>query len=140
MPIWELVYENSVQSQFFPKKIEIIGQDHHYLLTFEASHHFMLFFFSSTSLQFVVNIDPVPGEEAPYNVPLWIYIIAGVAGILLLGIISLILWKVQYRNHNAHNISQFYLDHLRSTVCFKLFTSYMFMAVWCIFEAISQFI
>ncbi|KAF4085336.1 hypothetical protein AMELA_G00116920 [Ameiurus melas] len=43
--------------------------------------------------EFVVNIDPVPGEETPYNVPLWIYIIAGVAGILLLGIISLILWK-----------------------------------------------
>ncbi|TSK14532.1 Integrin alpha-3 [Bagarius yarrelli] len=43
--------------------------------------------------EFVVNIDPVPGEETPYNVPLWIYIIAGIAGILLLGIISLILWK-----------------------------------------------
>ncbi|KAM9462317.1 integrin alpha-3b [Clarias gariepinus] len=43
--------------------------------------------------EFTVNIDPIPGEETPYNVPLWIYIIAGVAGILLLGIISLILWK-----------------------------------------------
>ncbi|KAI5627407.1 integrin alpha-3 precursor, partial [Silurus asotus] len=47
----------------------------------------------SENREFVVNIDPVPGEETPYNVPLWIYIIAGIAGILLLGIISLILWK-----------------------------------------------
>ncbi|XP_027018962.2 integrin alpha-3b isoform X2 [Tachysurus fulvidraco] len=43
--------------------------------------------------EFVLNIDPVPGEETPYNVPLWIYIIAGIAGIILLGIISFILWK-----------------------------------------------
>lgn len=34
------------------------------------------------------------GEETPYEVPLWIIIVAAVAGILLLGIISLILWKV----------------------------------------------
>uniref|UniRef100_A0A3B1KM90 Integrin, alpha 3b n=1 Tax=Astyanax mexicanus TaxID=7994 RepID=A0A3B1KM90_ASTMX len=45
------------------------------------------------TLEFTVNIDPVPGEETPYNAPLWIYIVAGVAGILLLGIITLILWK-----------------------------------------------
>ncbi|XP_067225800.1 integrin alpha-3b isoform X1 [Chanodichthys erythropterus] len=43
--------------------------------------------------QFSVNIDPVLGEELPYEVPLWIIIVAAVAGILLLGIISLILWK-----------------------------------------------
>ncbi|KAG1954636.1 integrin alpha-3b isoform X2 [Pimephales promelas] len=42
---------------------------------------------------FSVNIDPVLGEEMPYEVPLWIIIVAAVAGILLLGIISLILWK-----------------------------------------------
>ncbi|XP_016296272.1 integrin alpha-3-like [Sinocyclocheilus anshuiensis] len=43
--------------------------------------------------EFSVNIDPVLGEETPYEVPLWIIIVAAVAGILLLGIISLILWK-----------------------------------------------
>ncbi|KAI4898171.1 hypothetical protein NFI96_016261 [Prochilodus magdalenae] len=43
--------------------------------------------------EFVVNIDPVPGEETPYNAPLWIYMVAGVAGILLLGFITIILWK-----------------------------------------------
>ncbi|KAK2876852.1 hypothetical protein Q8A67_020948 [Cirrhinus molitorella] len=43
--------------------------------------------------EFSVNIDPVLGEEIPYEVPLWIIIVAAVAGILLLGIISLILWK-----------------------------------------------
>ncbi|XP_066522557.1 integrin alpha-3b [Hoplias malabaricus] len=43
--------------------------------------------------EFTVNIDPVSGEETPYNAPLWIYTVAGVAGILLLGLITLILWK-----------------------------------------------
>ncbi|TRY89928.1 hypothetical protein DNTS_000392 [Danionella cerebrum] len=43
--------------------------------------------------EFTVNVDPVLGEEKPYEVPLWIIIVAAVAGILLLGIISLILWK-----------------------------------------------
>ncbi|KTF92530.1 hypothetical protein cypCar_00020944 [Cyprinus carpio] len=43
--------------------------------------------------EFSVNIDPVLGEETPYEVPLWIIIVSAVAGILLLGIISLILWK-----------------------------------------------
>ncbi|KAK3559941.1 hypothetical protein QTP86_029543, partial [Hemibagrus guttatus] len=52
--------------------------------------------------EFVVNIDPVPGEETPYNVPLWIYIIAGIAGILLLGIISLILWKCGFFNRAVY--------------------------------------
>ncbi|XP_051958979.1 integrin alpha-3-like [Xyrauchen texanus] len=47
----------------------------------------------SQTREFLVNIDPVLGEEMPYEVPLWIIIVAAVAGILLLGIISLILWK-----------------------------------------------
>ncbi|CAM4707082.1 unnamed protein product [Leuciscus chuanchicus] len=47
----------------------------------------------SQTREFSVNIDPVLGEEMPYEVPLWIIIVAAVAGILLLGIISLILWK-----------------------------------------------
>jgi hypothetical protein len=45
-------------------------------------------------LQFIADIDPVLEEETPYEVPLWIIIIAAVAGILLLGVISIILWKL----------------------------------------------
>ncbi|XP_057183486.1 integrin alpha-3-like [Triplophysa rosa] len=47
----------------------------------------------SQTREFQVNIDPVLGEETPYEVPLWIIIVAAIAGIVLLGIISSILWK-----------------------------------------------
>ncbi|KAJ7984938.1 hypothetical protein DPEC_G00359940 [Dallia pectoralis] len=43
--------------------------------------------------EFRVDIDPVLGVEQPYEVPLWIIIVAVAAGILLLGVISIILWK-----------------------------------------------
>lgn len=46
-------------------------------------------------LQFSVEIDPVEGVEVAYELPLWIIISAAVAGIVLLGIIILILWKVR---------------------------------------------
>ncbi|XP_010793897.1 integrin alpha-3b [Notothenia coriiceps] len=42
---------------------------------------------------FTVEIQPLEGVEVPYELPLWIIISAAVAGILLLGIIILILWK-----------------------------------------------
>ncbi|KAI9518585.1 hypothetical protein NQZ68_035955 [Dissostichus eleginoides] len=42
---------------------------------------------------FTVEIEPLEGLEVPYELPLWIIISAAVAGILLLGIIILILWK-----------------------------------------------
>ncbi|KAI3365602.1 hypothetical protein L3Q82_010686 [Scortum barcoo] len=45
---------------------------------------------------FTVEIEPVEGVEAPYELPLWIIISAAVAGILLLGIIILILWKLGF--------------------------------------------
>ncbi|XP_064808851.1 integrin alpha-3-like [Oncorhynchus masou masou] len=47
----------------------------------------------SETREFIVDIDPVLEEETPYEVPFWIIIIAAVAGILLLGVISIILWK-----------------------------------------------
>ncbi|XP_020323690.1 integrin alpha-3-like [Oncorhynchus kisutch] len=47
----------------------------------------------SETREFIVDIDPVLEEETPCEVPLWIIIIAAVAGILLLGVISIILWK-----------------------------------------------
>ena len=46
-------------------------------------------------MQFTVDIEPVEGVEVLYELPLWIIISAIVAGIILLGIIILILWKVR---------------------------------------------
>ncbi|PWA28389.1 hypothetical protein CCH79_00016403 [Gambusia affinis] len=40
-----------------------------------------------------VDIEPEESVEIPYELPLWIIISAAVAGLLLLGIIILILWK-----------------------------------------------
>uniref|UniRef100_A0A8C5A8M3 Integrin, alpha 3b n=1 Tax=Gadus morhua TaxID=8049 RepID=A0A8C5A8M3_GADMO len=47
----------------------------------------------STTVEFSVDIDPVFDEEAPYEIPLWIFLVAAGAGVVLLGIISLLLWK-----------------------------------------------
>ncbi|XP_061564634.1 integrin alpha-3b [Cololabis saira] len=47
----------------------------------------------SQTTMFTVDIEPEEGVETPYELPLWIIISAAVAGILLLGIIILILWK-----------------------------------------------
>uniref|UniRef100_A0AAY4A536 Integrin alpha-2 domain-containing protein n=1 Tax=Denticeps clupeoides TaxID=299321 RepID=A0AAY4A536_9TELE len=47
----------------------------------------------SVNRQFLLNVDPVLRKETPYEVPLWVFIVAALAGVLLLGIISLILWK-----------------------------------------------
>uniref|UniRef100_A0A8C6T7G8 Integrin, alpha 3b n=1 Tax=Neogobius melanostomus TaxID=47308 RepID=A0A8C6T7G8_9GOBI len=43
--------------------------------------------------KFRVEIDPVEDVESQYELPLWIIICAAVAGIVLLGIIIIILWK-----------------------------------------------
>ncbi|KAG7492422.1 hypothetical protein MATL_G00014280 [Megalops atlanticus] len=48
---------------------------------------------NSETRGFSLDIDPVLGKDTPYEVPLWIIILAGVAGVLLLGLIILILWK-----------------------------------------------
>ncbi|XP_034415438.1 integrin alpha-3b isoform X2 [Cyclopterus lumpus] len=50
----------------------------------------------SQTTTFTVEIEPLESDEAPYELPLWIIISAAVAGILLLGIIILILWKASY--------------------------------------------
>lgn len=47
----------------------------------------------SQTNMFTVDIDPVEGVEIPHELPLWIIISAAVAGIVLLGIIIVILWK-----------------------------------------------
>ncbi|XP_061665533.1 integrin alpha-3b [Syngnathoides biaculeatus] len=47
----------------------------------------------SQTAMFTVDIEPVERVETPYELPLWIIISAIVAGVLLLGIIILILWK-----------------------------------------------
>ncbi|KAJ8384194.1 hypothetical protein AAFF_G00207420 [Aldrovandia affinis] len=48
---------------------------------------------NSETRSFTLDIDPVLGKDTPYEVPLWIIILAGVAGVLLLALIILILWK-----------------------------------------------
>ncbi|XP_022065067.1 integrin alpha-3b isoform X1 [Acanthochromis polyacanthus] len=50
----------------------------------------------SQTTTFTVEIEPVEGVEIPYELPLWIIISAVVAGILLLGIIIFILWKLGF--------------------------------------------
>ncbi|XP_047464727.1 integrin alpha-3b isoform X2 [Mugil cephalus] len=47
----------------------------------------------SQTREFKVEVEPVEGVETPYELPLWIIISAVVAGVVLLGIIILILWK-----------------------------------------------
>uniref|UniRef100_A0A3Q2XZP6 Integrin, alpha 3b n=1 Tax=Hippocampus comes TaxID=109280 RepID=A0A3Q2XZP6_HIPCM len=47
----------------------------------------------SQTIPFAVDIEPEARVETPYELPLWIIISAIVAGVLLLGIIILILWK-----------------------------------------------
>lgn len=46
-------------------------------------------------VQFTVEIEPEEEVKIPEKLPLWIIISAAVAGIVLLGIIILIMWKVR---------------------------------------------
>ncbi|XP_074518763.1 integrin alpha-3b [Halichoeres trimaculatus] len=50
----------------------------------------------SQTSTFLVEIDPVESVEVPYELPLWIIISAIVAGVLLLGIIIIVLWKLGF--------------------------------------------
>ncbi|XP_060951066.1 integrin alpha-3b [Limanda limanda] len=50
----------------------------------------------SVPIMFTVEIEPEEGVEPPYELPLWIIILAAVAGVLLLGIIIIILWKLGF--------------------------------------------
>uniref|UniRef100_A0A8C9R1I2 Integrin, alpha 3b n=1 Tax=Scleropages formosus TaxID=113540 RepID=A0A8C9R1I2_SCLFO len=47
----------------------------------------------SDTREFTLDIDPNLGVEKKYEAPLWIIILAALAGALLLGLIVLILWK-----------------------------------------------
>nr|XP_055032649.1 integrin alpha-3b isoform X1 [Misgurnus anguillicaudatus] len=69
-------------------RVQVRGQATLRLMTYKPAIDM-----DSQTREFLVNIDPVLGEETPYEVPLWIFIVAAVAGIVLLGIISFILWK-----------------------------------------------
>ncbi|XP_048869766.1 integrin alpha-3b isoform X1 [Brienomyrus brachyistius] len=48
---------------------------------------------NSDALEFSLDIDPVLMEEHVYTAPLWVIILAVLAGVFLLGLIVLILWK-----------------------------------------------
>nr|XP_055049279.1 integrin alpha-3 isoform X2 [Misgurnus anguillicaudatus]XP_055049282.1 integrin alpha-3 isoform X2 [Misgurnus anguillicaudatus] len=43
--------------------------------------------------EFTVAIDPAVTEDLPYEAPLWIIIVSVLAGVLLLGLIVILLWK-----------------------------------------------
>ncbi|XDV12921.1 hypothetical protein PO909_001468, partial [Leuciscus waleckii] len=43
--------------------------------------------------EFTVDIDPAGSEELPYEMPLWIIIVSVLAGVILLGLIVIFLWK-----------------------------------------------
>ncbi|XP_077482885.1 integrin alpha-3b [Stigmatopora argus] len=68
--------------------IKIVGQATLKLITDQPGLRL-----ESQSTMFTVHIEPVERVETPYELPLWIIISAIVAGVLLLGIIILILWK-----------------------------------------------
>uniref|UniRef100_A0A672T5N4 Integrin, alpha 3a n=1 Tax=Sinocyclocheilus grahami TaxID=75366 RepID=A0A672T5N4_SINGR len=44
-------------------------------------------------ITFTVAIDPAEAEELQYEVPLWIIIVSVLAGVILLGLIVILLWK-----------------------------------------------
>ncbi|XP_066554803.1 integrin alpha-3b isoform X2 [Amia ocellicauda] len=48
---------------------------------------------TSQMREFILNIDPALREEKPYEVPMWTIIVAALAGVILLGLIILLLWK-----------------------------------------------
>ncbi|XP_059413088.1 integrin alpha-3-like isoform X2 [Carassius carassius] len=48
---------------------------------------------SNNTREFTVGIDPAEGEELRYEVPLWIIIVSALAGVILLGLIVILLWK-----------------------------------------------
>lgn len=47
------------------------------------------------SVQFTVVIDPELAEELAYEAPTWIIIVSVLAGVMLLGLIVILLWKVR---------------------------------------------
>ncbi|XP_016341137.1 integrin alpha-3 isoform X1 [Sinocyclocheilus anshuiensis] len=48
---------------------------------------------SNYTREFTVAIDPAEAEELQYEVPLWIIIVSVLAGVILLGLIVILLWK-----------------------------------------------
>ncbi|XP_073695670.1 integrin alpha-3 [Garra rufa] len=48
---------------------------------------------SNYSREFTVAIDPAEAEELQYEVPQWIIIVSALAGVILLGLIVIFLWK-----------------------------------------------
>ncbi|KAG2460954.1 ITA3 protein, partial [Polypterus senegalus] len=53
-------------------------------------------------LQLSLNIDSEIAEEKPYEIELWIIIVAVLAGVLLLGLIILLLWKCGFFKRTSY--------------------------------------
>ncbi|XP_058624689.1 integrin alpha-3 isoform X1 [Onychostoma macrolepis] len=52
--------------------------------------------------EFTVAIDPAEAEELQYEVPLWIIIVSALAGVILLGLIVILLWKSGFFKRAAY--------------------------------------
>lgn len=59
-----------------------------------ASVLFCLLYANGPPLQIEVHIYPEPRQQADSSAPLWIIVVSVVAGVLLLALICLLLWKV----------------------------------------------
>ncbi|XP_028989113.1 integrin alpha-3b isoform X2 [Betta splendens] len=81
---------NSTMLEDYPNALRVLvmGQ-----ATLKLLEHKPSIKMESQTITFSVDIEPVMGDETPYELPLWIIISAVVAGVVLLGIIILILWK-----------------------------------------------
>ncbi|XP_058476580.1 integrin alpha-3b [Solea solea] len=81
---------NSTMLEDYPNvlRVTVIGHATLTLLTDKSTIKMV-----NQTARFAVEIEPVERVEVPYELPLWIIISAIVAGVLLLGIIIVILWK-----------------------------------------------
>lgn len=81
---------NSTMLEDYPSALRVTVRGEATLKLITDQSHIKM---DSQTSMFTVHIDPVEEVTIPYELPLWIIISAAVAGILLLGIIILILWK-----------------------------------------------
>ncbi|XP_073539338.1 integrin alpha-3 isoform X1 [Phyllobates terribilis] len=69
----------------------------------------------SQHVSFSVTIDSELVEPPPAELPLWVIIVSVVSGILLLGVIIIILWKVGF----FHRVRQYSLGQTHYAVCVR---------------------
>ncbi|KAK7919786.1 hypothetical protein WMY93_011070 [Mugilogobius chulae] len=70
--------------------------------------------------EFRVQIDPLEDVEIQYELPLWIIISAAVAGIVLLGIIILIMWKCGFFQRASRREMGFWLGFFKRAAYYRI--------------------